>query len=118
MAIREVVESMYEGKCTVSEMTGVKDPITGIVKQTETVVLTDQPCRLSYKGSEVTSIDNGVGVQAQLITLFISPDISIKPGSKVAVTQNNQTVDYKRSGLPSVYGSHQEITLTIFDRYS
>lgn len=117
-AHRKAIESQYTGKCTVTEMQGVKNPTTGIVKQAPFVVLTDQPCRLSHRSAETTTVANGVAVQNQTIKLFVSPDIIIKPGSKITVTQNGLTADYKRSGLPSVYGSHQEISLIIFDRYS
>lgn len=116
--MREAIESMYDGRCTVTEMQGVKDPKTGIVKQTPVTVLTDQPCRLSHKSAETTTVANGVAVQNRTIKLFISPDITIKPGSKITVTQNGLTADYKRSGLPAVYESHQEINLIIFDSYA
>ena len=116
--MREAIESMYDGRCTVTEMQSVKDPKTGIVKQTPVIVLTDQPCRLSHKSAETTTVANGVAVQNRTIKLFISPDIEIKPGSKITIKQNGLTADYKRSGLPAVYESHQEINLVIFDSYA
>ena len=116
--MREAVESMYDGRCTVTEMQSVKNPPTGVIKQTPVVVLTGQPCRLSHKSAETTTVATGVAVQNRTIKLFISPDIEIKPGSKITVTQNGLTADYKRSGLPAVYESHQEINLIIFDSYA
>ena len=116
-AHRKAIESQYTGKCTVTEMQGIKDPVTNILKQTAVVVLTDQPCKMTHKSSDTTTVVNGVAVQSQSIKLLISPDIEIKPGSKVTITQDGRTADFKRSGLPAVYPSHQEISLVIFDKF-
>lgn len=116
--MRTAVESRYSGKCTVTEVQGVKDPVTNILKQTPVVVLTDQPCKMTHKSSDTTTVVDGVAVQSQSIKLLISPDLDIKPGSKITITQNGRTADFKRSGPPAVYPSHQEISLIIFDKYS
>ncbi|HBG5847838.1 TPA: hypothetical protein OUL20_003776, partial [Clostridioides difficile] len=51
----------------------------------------------------------------QKIKLFISPDIEIKAGSKLIITnQNNITKEYIRSGEPAIYPNHQEIILELF----
>lgn len=118
-AHRKAIESQYTGLCTVTEMrTNPKDPTTNIVSQTPVVTLTNQPCQLTHKSAETTTVANGVAVQAQSIKLLISPDIEIKPGSKITVVQNGRAKDYKQSGIPSVYQSHQEISLVIFDKYA
>lgn len=117
MDMRQAVESRYTGKCTVTEMQGVKDPVTNILKQTPVVVLTDQPCKMAHRPVETTAMTGGVALLAQSIKLLISPVLEIKPGSKITITQNGRTADFKRSGLPAVYPSHQEISLVIFDKY-
>ncbi len=116
-AHRKAIESQYTGICTVTEMQGVKEPGTNILKQTPVVVLTDQPCKMTHKSSDTTTVVNGVAVQSQSIKLLISPDIEIKPGSQIKITQDGRTADFKRSGLPAVYPSHQEISLIIFDKF-
>jgi len=118
MDMRQAVESRYSGKCTVVEMRSVKDLVTNITTLKEVTVLTDQPCNIAYKSAEATTIVGGVAVQNQTIKLFISPDVTIKAGSKITVTKNGQTTAYKRSGLPAFYPSHQEINLIIFDKYA
>lgn len=47
--------------------------------------------------------------------LFISPDVAIKAGSKIIVTQHGRTTEYSNSGVPAVYPTHQEIMLTLFN---
>lgn len=107
------VEKLYKGKCTVTEYQDVKDPITKVTRKQEVVVLTEQPCRLSFSSAPAASVDDAPAI-TQSIKLFISPSVEIKPGSKVTVTQNNVTTEYSRSGFPAVYSTHQEIVLDLF----
>ncbi|BBM48390.1 hypothetical protein JMUB3933_1906 [Leptotrichia wadei] len=50
---------------------------------------------------------------SQVVTLFISPEVYIPPGSMIEVTQNNVTKRYKHSGISAVYTNHQEIVLEV-----
>lgn len=111
---RKAIESLYQGKCTVFEYQSVKDPITKITSQQEIAVLIDQSCRLSFKTINSTFQSDGAAIITQAVTLFIAPEIEIKPGSKLTVTQNNITNDYQSSGKPAIYSNHQEISLELF----
>jgi len=108
---------MYDGKCTVIEYQKKKkaDKSTGFE---EIEVLKDQPCRLSFSTSE--SADSGAAATGigQVIKLFLSPDVAIKAGSKIMVTQNGIREAYKNSGVPAVYATHQEIVLELFTRWT
>lgn len=112
--VRKAIESLYRGRCTVYEYQSVKDPVTKITGHQEVAVLTDQPCRLSYKTISSTSPADGAAAVTQEIKLFIAPELNIKPGSKITVTQNGRTADYQSSGQPAVYTNHQEIVLELF----
>jgi hypothetical protein len=115
---RKAIESLYAGKCTVYEYRSVTDPVTKITENREVSVLTDCPCRLSYKTVTGTSTDDGAATVAQTVKLFIAPEITIKPGSKITVIQNGVTTDYQSSGRPAVYTNHQEIILELFARWA
>ncbi|MGL4791304.1 MAG: hypothetical protein ACRCW1_07840, partial [Anaerotignaceae bacterium] len=54
----------------------------------------------------------------QGIKLFLNPDISVKAGSEIEVTQYGITKVFDCSSQPIVYESHQEIELTLKDRYA
>ncbi len=111
---RTAVERLYDGKCTVTEQRKVikANMSTGFV---ETAVLEDQPCRLSYRTIANTNpFESAASAVTQVTVLFISPDIEIKPGSKITVTQNGVTTDYEKSGEPARYATHQEIVLDLF----
>lgn len=116
--IRNALESMYGGVCTVSEYEEyAKD--NGSAGYRETAVLEGQPCRLSFSSSPATeAADNGANRVTQTIKVFLPPDIAVKAGSKLTITQNGTAADYKASGEPAVYPTHQEIALELVKRWS
>lgn len=113
-AARKAIESRYVGSCNIFEYQSVKDSVTKITSQQEVTVLSNQPCRLSFKTVTSTSDSDGAANITQIVKLFIAPEIIIKPGSKITVTQNGRTTDYENSGKPAVYTHHQEIILELF----
>ena len=116
-AVRKAIEKMYIGTCDVIEHRKVKDPVTKKTGFKDEPVLLAEPCRLSFKSSPVTGSDNTASV-TQEIKLFVSPDVEIKSGSKIEVTQNGITKAYTNSSEPIIYETHQEITLKLFERWA
>ncbi|MCM0744899.1 hypothetical protein NB459_06105 [Clostridioides difficile] len=111
---KKCLERLYRDKCTIIEYQPIKDPITKRTNNKEVIVLENQPCKLSYKNI-ASATDGKVAKLEQTIKLFISPNISVKAGSKLIITnQNNVTKEYVRSGEPAIYPSHQEIVLELF----
>lgn len=114
-ATRKVIEQChYDGVCTVMERKKVRDDKTRLTAYENVVVLEDQPCHLVFRTiSSAVQSESAVAVR-QITKLLLSPDVTIKPGSKITVTQGGITTDYTRSGLPAVYATHQEIILDLF----
>lgn len=106
---------LWTGRCTIYEYQDITDPETYQTTQREVPVLVDEPCRLSYNYEQATNIQSGAAVVSQSITLFIRPDLEIKPGSVIEITQNNVTERYNGSGKPAVYTNHQEIILQLYE---
>lgn len=115
--VRKTIESMYIGTCDVIEYQKSIDPVTKKSGFVEVPVLLAQPCRVSFKDIKSTGDGNTAGVTQQ-IKLFVAPEVIIKEGSKIEVTQNGRKETYANSGKPAVYETHQEIILTLFDRWS
>lgn len=116
-AHRNAVELLYEGTCTVTEYESYTKPnkATG---HREVTVIENQPCRLSYNSSPgAEQTDTGAGKE-QIIKLFLAPEVKIKPGSRITVTQNDITEDYCRSGQPAVYATHQEVELDLWEGWT
>lgn len=115
MVTKNPLSLLWTGKCTIYEFENITDPETFQTVQHEVAVLVDEPCRLSYNHEQATNIANGAAVVSQSITLFIRPDLEIKPGSVIEITQNNVTERYKGSGQPAIYSNHQEIVLQLYE---
>ena len=77
--------------------------------------MVDEPCKVSYNREQATNIASGAAVISQSITLFIRPDLEVKPGSVIEVTQHGKTTKYKGSSKSAVYTNHQEIVLELFE---
>ncbi|EQF23462.1 putative phage protein [Clostridioides difficile CD160] len=111
----KAIELLYRDKCTIVEYKPIKDPVSKRTNNKEVIVLENQPCKLSYKNITSTA-DGKVAKLEQTIKLFISPDIEIKAGSKLIITnQNNVTKEYIRSGETAIYPNHQEVILELLE---
>ena len=115
---RKALETLYQGKCTITEHQKFKKENKSTGFQ-DVVVLEDIPCRLSFKTvTNTNQTDTGASTVVQIVKIFLAPDINVKPGSKLTVTQNGVTAEYKSSGEPAMYNTHQEITLELFKGWS
>lgn len=111
---RKAIESMYEGTCTITEHQKVKKDNKSTGFQ-DVIVQEDIPCRLSFKTINNTNPnENAASALVQVTEVFLAPEIVVKPGSKLTITQNGVTTDYKSSGIPATYSTHQEIVVEIF----
>jgi hypothetical protein len=111
---RKAIESLYDGKCTITEHQKIKKENKSTGFQ-DVVVLKDIPCRLSFKTINTTKqTDTAASAVVQTTKVFLAPEIQVKPGSKLTITQNDVTTEYKSSGEPAFYSTHQEIVLDLF----
>lgn len=106
---------LWVGRCTISEYQEVTDPNTFQTKHKLVNVVTDEPCRLSHSRESTVNVNGGAPYVAQTIVLFIRPDLSIKEGSVIEVTQNGVTNKYKRASKPAIYSNHQELALELYE---
>lgn len=110
---RRAVETLYTASCTVVEYQKYiqNNKSTG---RREVTVAEGLPCRLSYRRKASAGQTDGGAVLGQEITVLMAPEIVIRPGSKLVITQNGVTDVYQCSGKPAVYQTHQEIYLELF----
>ena len=115
---RAAIEALYSGTCTIYTYGKVKreNKTTGME---ETVLFENLPCRVSYQSSTVTAIkENLAGSKGQLVKVFIAPEPEIPAGSKIVVTQDGLEVAYSASSERAHYPTHQEINLTLFEKWT
>lgn len=117
-AARKAIEATYSGTLMVTEMQKVKDERSKLTKNVEVVVLENQPCKLSFEKLQAAIQSDSAAAITQGAKLFVSPDVSIRAGSKITVSQDNVITDYTCSGVPAIYPTHQEIVLDLFEEWT
>lgn len=114
-SVRKAIESLYVGLCSITNSQAVFDETTKRTTFKDVVLVENEPCRLSFSTVKETSQTETVGEVGQVVKLFIRPELEIKAGSKITVTQNGRTTKYIASGQPAVHTNHQEIVLVLED---
>lgn len=115
---RAAVEVLYEDMCTIYEYRSVMDNNSKLTSKQEVPVIEKQPCKLSFESTETTVSTDSANEKSVSIKLFISPDIRIKPGSKIVITHGGIETAFSNSGVPALYPTHQEINLKLFERWA
>lgn len=115
---RKLIESSYDGFCSIYEYEKKKDEKSKLTKGVEVLVSEDIPCRLSFSSIPTASGDGTTVSRQQTVKLFLAPEVPVKAGSKIVVTQNGVTKAYKGSSEPAIYTSHQEINLELFKEWT
>lgn len=111
--VTSILSTMWNGTCTVYCYIHTRDEVTKEVKLSRIMTLLDEPCRLSYGSAKPAVISDSVTTIEQEPTLFLSPEAEIPVGSDITVKQNGRVMNFKSSGEPRVYTTHQEIAVTL-----
>lgn len=115
---RKYIEATYFGLMTITEMQKVTDEVTKLTKDEEMIVQSNIPCKLSFESIQSAFQSATAASISQGVKIFCSPDITVKAGSKLTITQDNVTTVYTKSGVSAVYPTHQEITVELFEEYA
>lgn len=114
-AARKAQEALYyEDLCTIIEYRKVTDEETKLTCQREVVVIENQPCKLSFEKLGAVIQTATAAEISQGTKLFIAPEVVVKGGSKIIVTQKGAKTEYAKSGKAAIYPTHQEIMLELF----
>lgn len=114
VAQRRTLETLWTGRCTVTVRKERQNPVNKRTEFKEKELYSEIPCRLSFQQVTVTGEAAPAAAVTQTAKLFLAPEISIPPGSKITVTQHNVTRVYQQSGEPAMHANHQEIQLELF----
>jgi len=117
MVTGHVLQRLWKDKLTVTEYQKVVKPnkSTGFE---EVIVLEDQPCKLSFSTLQAVNQGDTEAQTVQVVKLFLSNDLKIKPGSKIMVQRKDDLFEFSQSGLPAVFSNHQEIVLVPFEGWA
>lgn len=112
---RKALELLWKDRCTVYVQKKQQNPATKRMEFSETAIIENQPCKLSFETLTSTTVSDNVAPVTQATKLFLPVELSIPPGSKITVLRKNGlTADYEQSGEPGIFTNHQEIQLELF----
>lgn len=110
---RKAIESLYDCKCNISGgKKKVKDPIT---KETKLVVIPkykDIPCRISKQSLSKNTQTDTVNQVVYELKLFICPELTIKQGDVIGITNRVGDKEKYIAGEGFKYNTHQEVILS------
>lgn len=113
--LKKHANSLFDGTCTITEFVSSTGTINNTVA---TVIAENVPCRLSYSSKPSGTETSTATAVTQVIKLFLGTDVTVKAGSRIVVTQAGKTNSYVAAGEPAVYLSHQEVELTLKERWA
>lgn len=113
--VKNPLSTLWIGKCTISEYQEVTNPDTHQTTFDLKPIVTEEPCRLSHSRESTVNVSDGAPYVAQSIVLFIRPNLVIKEGSVIEITQHGVTTKYKRASKPAIYSNHQEVALELYE---
>lgn len=114
---RKHLEKLYLDKATIIEFQEIEDPETHITTHEEIVVYENVPCKLSHHVPLTTGEGSSSSLSLSSYAMF-SPDLVIKPGSKIIINRNGRETVFENSGEPAIHFNHQKIMLRISDKYA
>lgn len=118
VAVRKAIEQTYDCRCNIIEHQKYEKENKS-TNFKDVVVLENQKCKLSFETISKNSQDDVKSNTVQTTKLFIAPEIDIKEGSRIDVTNVlGKIISYKSSGKPAIYQTHQEIMLELFERWA
>ena len=109
---RRAIAATYCDRCSVTASVPVKRK-NGSTGHEQQVVYRDLPCRLSFESVPSAVADENTARISQAIKLFLAPEYQISAGARISVSHDGVTTEYRRSGFPAVFATHQEIPLEL-----
>lgn len=113
---QKYADVMYTDTCNVYNQQKIK--VNNKTKFESVLVVENEPCRLSYDIPKIAVQTESSATLSNNAKLFISPNVEVVEGSRIEVVREGKTYQFKCSGMPSMYPTHQEIKLELSEVYA
>lgn len=108
---RKAIESLYDCTCNISGYEDYKDPITKATKPVPKEKCINQPCKVSRQSLSKNNQTDTVNKLTYEIKLFIAPEIEIKQGDVIEISNKLGAKEIYNAGEGFSYTNHQEVIL-------
>lgn len=116
--VKRALQKLWNDRCTIIIRTKVQNPTSKRTEFVETVLYSNQPCKLSFETLTSTSEASNVPYITQGAKVFLDNELSVPDGSKIVVVREGKTFTFKASGEPGWFSNHQEIYLKLFEDWA
>lgn len=116
--VKKALKKLWKDSCTVYIHSKKRNEQTKLTEFVETALFENEPCKLSFESLTTISETAHAPSKRQGAKLFLDNELSIPSGSKIVVTREDKTFEYKKSGEPGMFTHHQEIPLELFDGWA
>lgn len=114
---RKAIESLYDCTCTITGgKEKVKDPITKETKLVPKIKYKDISCRISKQSLSKNTQTDTINQVVYELKLFIAPEVEIKQGDEIEVTNVLGVKTKYKAGEGFPYYTHQEVILNREDK--
>ena len=114
---RGPIESTFTDVCNVKEYRNVLNVATHVSEKSLVTLYSTQACRLTYKSNPVVGNGNAPTLFVS-IKLLLPYNLSLSAGQFFEVTKDGNTQIFESGGEPARYQTHQEVMLTLIDKYA
>lgn len=111
---RKAIERLYDCTCSIKTYGKYKDPVT---KETKTGInpvakYENQSCKVSKQSLSKNTQTDTVNKVVYELKLFIAPELNIKQGDEIEVTNQFGIITKYKAGEGFLYNTHQEVILS------
>lgn len=114
--LKQDLALMWDDTCDIYSCDKSINASTKRTEFTEELIYSNVACKLSFTTFDPTTGTVHVDEQSQSAKLFLDNELNIPMGSKVVVTRGERTYSY-RVGEIGLFPSHQELRLTLLERW-
>lgn len=111
---RAVTESIYTGRMTVLVPEYHEDPESGFRRETLRVLYEDVPCRCIAQ--HIETLQEHPSQSYRMDGVLCAPELRIPAGSRLRITFNGRTDDYRITSESQMYTGHQRINTRLYDK--
>lgn len=110
---RKAIESLYDCTCNITGgKEKIKDPVTKETKLIPKIKYEKQSCKVSKQSLSKNNQTDTVNQIVYELKLFIAPELEIKQGDTVEVTNQFGNKEIYKAGEGFSYNTHQEVILS------
>lgn len=113
---QKFADIMYTDTCSIYNQQKIK--VNNKTKFESVLVVENEPCRLSYDSPKIAVQTESSANISNNAKLFISPQIDVAEGSRIEVVREGKPYQFKCSGMPLIYPTHQEIKIEKAEVYA